>query len=176
MIWQRVNGELLLLSAAAVSFRTFTEYYSALWSRFAGVLVGGGGGFGEPYCICNARVWGRDESDSFHILLGWWDLVATQTVQYTLCQKPGTRHRMFLLVLFMTTSLQIVYATGFADLALNPLAILNAYACLLLLVLDHLLLLSWSKFIFFCEGLSSLLFIQWVTKSWIYLVLISQFP
>jgi len=41
----------------------------------------------------------------------------------------------------MMMSLQIRYASGFADLALYPLAILNAYACLLLLVLDHLLFL-----------------------------------
>ena len=40
---------------------------SLCWGVGGGV---GGGGFGEPYCICNARVWGRDESDSFHILLG----------------------------------------------------------------------------------------------------------
>lgn len=26
--------------------------------------------WGEPYCISNARVWGRDERGSFHILLG----------------------------------------------------------------------------------------------------------
>jgi hypothetical protein len=40
---RRGGGGLLFLSSAAVSFQTFTEYYSALWSRFAGVLVGGGG-------------------------------------------------------------------------------------------------------------------------------------
>lgn len=41
----------------------------------------------------------------------------------------------------MTTSLQVGYASGLADLALYSLAILNACACLLLLVLDNLLFL-----------------------------------
>ena len=67
--------------------------------------------------------------------------MATQTVQYTVCQKLRTSHGIFLLVIFMTTSLHIGYVSGFAVLALYPLAILNAYACLLLFVLGHLLFL-----------------------------------
>jgi hypothetical protein len=150
MIWQRVSGEPLLLSAAAVSFRTFTEYYSALWSRFAGVWVGGG--LVEPYCICNARVWGRDERGSFHILLGWWDLVATQTLQYTLCQKRETRHWVFLLLLFITTLLRTGYAFGFRELVVYALDVLNARASLLLYVVARWLFLLLSKIIFVHDG------------------------
>ena len=71
--------------------------------------------------------------------------MATQTLQYTLCQKPGTRHGVFLLVRFTTASLGIGYASEFEDIEVYPIAILKAYACKLLLVLDHLLFLLLSK-------------------------------
>jgi hypothetical protein len=54
----------------------------------------------------------------------------------------------------LETSLPRGHATGFADITAYPLAVLKAYACLLLLVLDRLLFILLSKIIFFCECLS----------------------
>jgi hypothetical protein len=54
----------------------------------------------------------------------------------------------------LETSLPRGYATGFTDLSAHPLAVLNAYACLLLLVLGRLLFILLNKIIFFCECLS----------------------
>lgn len=105
--------------------------------------VGAGEGVGLGSLIASVMQGCGVVMRATHFIFYWGDEFSWLHRLYnTRCvKKPGTRHGISLLLLFMTTSLQIVFATGFADLALNPLATLNAHACLLPLGLEHLLFL-----------------------------------